>query len=912
MRYLTTRDIFLSTINKETQINESTFTNDITFGGSLLGRLVNSIIRKAKVEINYKKVEPIAKEIEDELNKLLFSTIKKEEQEKARAIITKALLEEIYTTVMSDVNELDKINQLLDKPSDDGLITLAIKYIKASPADADYGKGDRDTLISQLEKFKSELEALKEELTKGSESEDKEDAEKKDIEKIILSKLFKGLRNIKPHLSNIKELSESNDKVEIVKFGQQLMVNKSTVGKPLTYDQLIQEDMIFNNAAKAVSLFSRLIIPLNSSEFINYEKTNPIFKQIEQFVNVFGQTYTKMVNMYDSKNKTTSNAPTGNVNASYLFLKYSHFITEDKEQGASVGKKYPAPAKQETGLTTTNKNKEIALNQETGLVTTDKSKETGLVTTDKPEIKKQEITAEPATAEQEEFYNLTIKLLKETLSICYTLLKTQEPKGDFNTSKKVKNKATTENTNFSFYAKYGKIYEDENSQDETQPAQDNTQNEAQPKQEKTGDKVQVAWSNNFKKGEENEWRLNMDQANKVAADIDKNTKPLTDDELREKIKNDNTKDPILRISDLFGKAYRCYATKNIPSNRPGGRVSPQTFREYKYIGDGEAPSYSPEIGPNGPWANIRVFNNFTDKISDLIENTKYRKIFNAGAINRTDGKPTSGNVLLEFIRNMIDENTLKSYEKNRSKLLNKYFGLVGNTEHEPDVKPQQPGAATTLDANTKVKWAEIYKISETKGSDVGSFIAINVTFKFKDNKDNLLKDKHKLIVGQIMMKKDNKILLKWQYNNESIAETYGGKITAGNNYIKTNKIGDIVYVGLIDLSRLEKDSKGQETKNIIYGKPFTMVYYDINKINDKAQSHYTHFTPSKKEIHSDVIRAGSLKNAISVLTAIDDKGDETILKGKINEVNINSINKDKKINMDNVFGSLAVDLTKIK
>lgn len=161
MRYLTTRDIFLSTINKETQINESTFTNDITFGGSLLGRLVNSIIRKAKVEINYKKVEPIAKEIEDELNKLLFSTIKKEEQEKARAIITKALLEEIYTTVMSDANELDKINQLLDKPNDDGLITLAIKYIKASPADADYGKGDRDTLISQLEKFKSELEALK-------------------------------------------------------------------------------------------------------------------------------------------------------------------------------------------------------------------------------------------------------------------------------------------------------------------------------------------------------------------------------------------------------------------------------------------------------------------------------------------------------------------------------------------------------------------------------------------------------------------------------------------------------------------------------------------------------------------------------------------------------------------------------
>jgi hypothetical protein len=34
-----------------------------------------------------------------------------------------------------------------------------------------------------------------------------------------------------------------------------------------------------------------------------------------------------------------------------------------------------------------------------------------------------------------------------------------------------------------------------------------------------------------------------------------------------------------------------------------------------------------------------------------------------------------GNPLTEFIRDMIDENKLKSYEKNKAELLTKYFNL---------------------------------------------------------------------------------------------------------------------------------------------------------------------------------------------------------------------------------------------
>jgi hypothetical protein len=45
--------------------------NEITFGGSLLGRLINSIVRKAKIQYNYKKVSDISSKIESELNALI-------------------------------------------------------------------------------------------------------------------------------------------------------------------------------------------------------------------------------------------------------------------------------------------------------------------------------------------------------------------------------------------------------------------------------------------------------------------------------------------------------------------------------------------------------------------------------------------------------------------------------------------------------------------------------------------------------------------------------------------------------------------------------------------------------------------------------------------------------------------------
>ena len=92
MKYLNTREAFLNSVNE-------TFDNEITFGGSLLGRLVNSIIRKASIEVNYNKVGSIAKAIEDELNGLISNGLSEEAKAEIKKLLAPLLLEKIYETL---------------------------------------------------------------------------------------------------------------------------------------------------------------------------------------------------------------------------------------------------------------------------------------------------------------------------------------------------------------------------------------------------------------------------------------------------------------------------------------------------------------------------------------------------------------------------------------------------------------------------------------------------------------------------------------------------------------------------------------------------------------------------------------------------------------------------------------------
>ena len=227
--------------------------------------------------------------------------------------------------------------------------------------------------------------------------------------------------------------------------------------------------------------------------------------------------------------------------------------------------------------------------------------------------------------------------------------------------------------------------------------------------------------------------------------------------------NGNGRDRIIKIANLFGKAYRLIVTPTIPSGRPDGKVSNLTFRQYIYLGK-EHPG-TPDKPGYGPWASRRLFDKFKGLINHYIEEERFRKIFNAGKIKRTDGRSMKGNVLLEFIRDMTDENTLKNFDKNRSNLLNKYFGLEYTNKADGQNINTDKSNPSVQDS-TNLRW--ITQENAVKKLDKGSFVAINCDIQESG------KLKNKVLVGQVIGFNNGKVFIKYCYDTEAISEAYSG------------------------------------------------------------------------------------------------------------------------------------------
>ena len=93
MRYLNKRDEFLNSIKIDsykpliTRINEQAdsgpFANDIPWGDSLLGRLIDSTIRKAKIGNNLLKIKSVENRLRDAFDEILaYSKINEDEESK--------------------------------------------------------------------------------------------------------------------------------------------------------------------------------------------------------------------------------------------------------------------------------------------------------------------------------------------------------------------------------------------------------------------------------------------------------------------------------------------------------------------------------------------------------------------------------------------------------------------------------------------------------------------------------------------------------------------------------------------------------------------------------------------------------------------------------------------------------------
>lgn len=175
-------------------------------------------------------------------------------------------------------------------------------------------------------------------------------------------------------------------------------------------------------------------------------------------------------------------------------------------------------------------------------------------------------------------------------------------------------------------------------------------------------------------------------------------------------------DPIIGICRIFKRAHDLYFTPVIPSGRTNGKVSNLTYREYEKLG-GVSGQSDPTSPGYGPWAVKKIREQWNDGVLAIIQDQKYRKIlsnvrfivpgsedannrttesklmrfsqfhkvFEAGETNREparggqlgDDKKSHGQILFDFINDLLDNKTAANFDEQRRTLLRKYFEPFG-------------------------------------------------------------------------------------------------------------------------------------------------------------------------------------------------------------------------------------------
>jgi hypothetical protein len=144
-----------------------------------------------------------------------------------------------------------------------------------------------------------------------------------------------------------------------------------------------------------------------------------------------------------------------------------------------------------------------------------------------------------------------------------------------------------------------------------------------------------------------------------------------------------TIDPIIAIMNLFIKAYKIYTVKTI--TKRSENVDTNTLSEYTSFGGNE------ETGRSGPYRNNKLFDMWEEAVNNIRKDRKYQAIFtdnanlrlpkvtNPNPANPEDWtiKPKAGVSFRKFINDVLDGDTLY---KNSSKtgavatFIEKYFG----------------------------------------------------------------------------------------------------------------------------------------------------------------------------------------------------------------------------------------------
>jgi hypothetical protein len=378
-------------------------------------------------------------------------------------------------------------------------------------------------------------------------------------------------------------------------------------------------------------------------------------------------------------------------------------------------------------------------------------------------------------------------------------------------------------------------------------------------------------------------------------------------------------DPIIRIIRIFQRAHDLYFTGTIPSGRSGGKVSNKTFLEYiplgkDYRGTQETPGY-------GPYAVKKIYDSWRDNVLRVMENQKYRKIFaninfvvpgsedtfnqkqeslvlklkdykkifEATSETEDDKKKKShGQILLDFINDMLDKETAADFDAARRKLVRKYFGQFGVDEKAGDTgirsRPNPPTKIPSNMTKDSLTWiGETDTTFKCEDINIGKYGGEIYFIPISPEEDSIC---------LLALKKisDKRWLVKFQFRSD---ETFEDQITrqglySGKNWEKKYKMGtgrapDKLYYGIIR----EKKTQPGEKINMVYSE------FQGNKYSE----------PEYKEFTIETLTSGGNTIVSSKLYSTDSGGNSNSVKynyqGK-NPVTLKLIRTEKSSEEENL------------
>lgn len=642
MKYLKYRNDFLnldfdSNIDILPQIKGSSlvreaFENDLRWGDSLIGRLINSTLRKFNI---YRKRITISKLVGDfkrELDLLLEEALFSEQKREIELVKVKYLLKQIFGVVSGNQSDSEKIGVLIgEKPKYQGMVQQAIDEIERIDSK---NLPEKEELLEKLKNFKQSLVDMNidpEETVEEKPSEGKVSAPDQVI--------FDATRSI---LKSIIGMSD-----EIVKSSKK----EPVVGKGLMKSERVNNFIDFLNETNLIEGPKErgisVVKPESkevSAKTKDIQKSGPIYindetdKPEEETIDA---EYVEIKDPKVSKVTDVSSIIWKKIVMSFQksgLIKMIPRIKEllEKSENSDMEKKWIVTI-----------GKQLLVNQNT--------------------IGKNRLTYDQLIKEADQIptsYNDIPKAISLLSNVILPISKNTDV---------VKKLGVYEDI-INFIGGYSQL--------EKSKANESILIREEAENKEMGG-VQKSWYQYFREGEEKNWKVDdaeikslIDQSKKSEGEK-KNID--TKSEKGKKIIDDH----IIKIVNIFGRAWDKYAVDEIPSGRENAKISQKTFREYVYVGkSGSRPKFDKDAGPGyGPWASKRSFKIWQDGVTKILEDGKYRKVLaNINFVSKpedetetTMGVPGSGITLFNFINDMLGYGEDFDFRSKRERIFKKYF-----------------------------------------------------------------------------------------------------------------------------------------------------------------------------------------------------------------------------------------------